>query len=112
MWLLTLPAVVGIVFGRVAVNVGEIAVATTTQSLFSEMSANRLFPLLLAQSEVHIDQATGRISNGKLPEVGTSKKSGGAGSADSNSRPITCNASNATSPDCYAATQQARPLAK
>jgi hypothetical protein len=73
--------------------------------------------LVLAQSETHINQIDhkaprhGPPPEGALLGAQAGKGGSGAGAAPA-ARTITCNATNAASPDCYAATQQARPLAK
>jgi hypothetical protein len=73
--------------------------------------------LVLAQSETHINQIDHKAPrHGPPPEgalLGAQAGKGGSGAAAAPAaRTITCNATNAASPDCYAATQQARPLAK
>jgi hypothetical protein len=66
--------------------------------------------------EVAVPQATGRVraephAKSALPELGTAP-AGGAAAAPSGPAPTTCNAENATSPACYSATQQARPVTR
>jgi len=68
--------------------------------------------LVLTQSEVYVPQAKGYLRHSALPPApGTSKASGANGGVPQG-EPITCNWTNATSPDCYAATQQSKPMAK
>jgi hypothetical protein len=109
MRLLILPPIAALGFAGAAIFGGDLASATTTQSLDSGRTAAPP-AVILALSEVRIDQAKGRIY-GKLPEIGNSKTNAGD-SVAGNHRPQTCDASNATSQGCATATQQARPLAK
>jgi hypothetical protein len=72
---------------------------------------------VLAQSETHINQVDQKAPRHGPPPEGAllgaqSGKSGSGAAAAPAARTITCNAANAATPDCYAATQQARPLAK
>jgi hypothetical protein len=72
---------------------------------------------VLAQSETHINQADPKAPRrGPPPEgalLGAQAGKGGTGAAAAPAaRTTTCTAANAATPDCYAATQQARPLAK
>jgi hypothetical protein len=88
----------------------NLAIAETTQSL----DRNRLrtaSAMRLAQSEVYVPQAKGRLSRSVLPLVGGAPSASG-GNTGGAPPTMTCNWTNATSPDCYAATQQARPMAK
>ena len=97
--------------GAMTVGADLAGAETTRQSVYAG-GAGVFAPgvFVLALSDVRIDQAKGRVRAGKLPEMGNQKKSGNA-NADAN-RPITCDASNATTPGCYTATQQTRPIAK
>lgn len=76
-------------------------------------------------SEVHVDQAHGRVSAGavaptpkakagKPPNalVGTPEGAAPTVSTGSPTTPVTCNQQNYSSPACYSATQQARPAGK
>jgi hypothetical protein len=71
-------------------------------------------------SEVHVEQARGRVSSGikplgsMKPASGTPEGAAGANGAAKGSPtiPTTCNQQNASSPACYSATQQARPTGK
>ena len=80
-------------------------------------SAAKARRFVLAQSETHINQVDQKAPrHGPPPEgalLGAQAGKGGSGAAAAPAaRTITCNAANAATPDCYAATQQARPLAK
>jgi hypothetical protein len=74
--------------------------------------------LLKMASEVHIEQSHGSMpadtsEGGKVkraaPEGGSSSGNAASGSP---STPVTCNQQNASSPACYSATQQARPVTR
>jgi hypothetical protein len=69
-----------------------------------------------AASDVYIEQAHGRVpAKGKSnPDVAVKPTpEAAAGSAGTGqSGPATCNSQNASSPACYAATQQARPATR
>jgi len=71
-----------------------------------------------SSSEVHVEQARGSIPPGAKTIDSGSKSVKGApegGSANANtgsSAPVTCNQQNASSPACYSATQQARPVTR
>jgi hypothetical protein len=71
-------------------------------------------------SEVHIDQARGRVPATATPAASdTAPKTAPEGAtinngaaAGSPSTPVTCNQQNASSPACYSATQSARPAGR
>jgi hypothetical protein len=100
------PAVLCAAYG--AASAGELSSST------SDSGARRI---VLAQSETHINQVDQKAPrHGPPPEgalLGAQAAKGGSGATAAPAvRTLTCNAANAASPDCYAATQQARPLAK
>jgi hypothetical protein len=73
--------------------------------------------VVLAQSETHINQIHAPALRRHAPPEGAllgaqTGKGGGATGAAPAALTTTCTAANAATPDCYAATQQARPLAK
>jgi hypothetical protein len=70
-------------------------------------------------SEARVEQAHGNLPPGaKTIDAGSKglkgAPEGGAGSATKSgpTAPVTCNQQNASSPACYSATQQARPVAR
>lgn len=71
-------------------------------------------------NEVHIEQAHGRVPADATTSVNTKPKGtpeGGVTNANSAAKgspsiPTTCSQQNASSPACYSATQQARPVGK
>ena len=70
-------------------------------------------------SEARIQQSQGNMPAGGSIDAGkvkTGTPEGGSGSANvtsgSPSAPVTCNQQNASSPACYSATQQSRPVTK
>lgn len=79
-------------------------------------------------SEVHVNQAHGRLPPGaaaigtskpekksrdmKAPKALTGAPEGTSTATGSPTTPTTCNQQNASSPACYSATQQARPVSR
>jgi hypothetical protein len=70
-------------------------------------------------SEARVEQAHGNLPPGANIDGGSKAlkgaPEGGAGSAAAKTgptAPVTCNQQNASSPACYSATQQARPVAR
>jgi hypothetical protein len=71
-------------------------------------------------SEVHVDQAHGRVPATATPAASnTAPKATPEGAtinndaaAGSPSTPVTCNQQNASSPACYSATQTVRPIGR
>jgi hypothetical protein len=71
-------------------------------------------------NEVHIEQAHGRVSADSTTSANTKPRGtpeGGVKNADSAAKgspsiPTTCSQQNASSPACYSATQQARPVGR
>jgi hypothetical protein len=73
----------------------------------------------LRSYEVHVEQARGSVTDGTAmiddkasrgtPESGSPPATPATGSP---SIPATCNQQNASSPACYSATQQARPVGR
>jgi hypothetical protein len=98
-------ALVGLAFG-----VLHTANAATTPSPNVSRSLTPGY-LILAQSEVFVPQASGFLRHSVLPPVHRTRASGANGGLPTG-QPITCNSSNATSPDCYTATQQGKPMPK
>jgi|SRR6185437_16844330 hypothetical protein len=72
----------------------------------------------LRSGEVHVQQAHGSVTDGEaiVDKTGRSTPESGGQPATpatgSPSIPATCDQNNASSPACYSATQQARPLAR
>jgi hypothetical protein len=83
------------------------------------MQAGPWFGMIEQVSETRINQARGRLPpNSKQIELNKpargapeAAKSNGATAAPPTA-PVTCNQQNASSPACYSATQQARPIAR
>jgi len=108
--LFTLSSIVGLALVGGALAGGEAALAATSQAM-DRARPTRLDLERLAQSEVYVPQAKGRVSR-DLPPVSSDAPSNSSGAANGVPTTVTCSWTNATSPDCYAATQQARPVAK
>jgi len=69
-------------------------------------------------SEARVEQARGSLPAGAKTIDGGAKsqkvtpEGGAAANATGSSAPVTCNQQNASSPACYSATQQARPITR
>lgn len=89
-------------------------VAISTASYGREHHRHRA----LRSGEVHVQQAHGSVTDGEaiVDKTGRSTPESGGQPATpatgSPSIPATCDQNNASSPACYSATQQARPLAR
>jgi hypothetical protein len=88
--------------------------SATGAAMTLPLDAARAMPayFVLAQSEVYVPQASGYLRHSVLPPVGGPSKASGANGGLPQGEPITCNWTNSTSPDCYAATQQGKPMPK
>jgi hypothetical protein len=72
----------------------------------------------LRSGEVHVEQSHGSVTDGAAPVDKATKGTPESGSPSatpatgSPNIPATCNQQNASSPACYSATQQARPITR
>jgi hypothetical protein len=84
--------------------VSEETVATPTTPLVRVAASS-------IASEVHIQQAHGRVRRTDGPTIIQPPPEGGVVSSQGPAQgvPVTCNQQNASSPACYTATQQAHP---
>ena len=82
-----------------------VGASATMQSLEAARPQARA-DLVLAQSETYVPQASGFLTHSALPPARRSLRASGAGQG----APINCTSANATSPHCYTATQQGRPV--
>ena len=114
MKLSTFLAVVGLAAVAGASGVPETARALIAQTF--DTGPARATYIVLAQSDVYVTQAKGRLSGSALPPLGRAPVAShgvhSVGMYPGGTPRYTCTWVNATSPHCYAATQQGRPLSK
>jgi len=112
MKLFAISAIVGLAAGALS---GREAAGAAILQAFESGSAGASY-IALAQSDVYVTQASGRLSQSAMPPLRrTPAASHGAhsiGMYPGGQPRYTCTWVNATSPHCYAATQQGRPPSK
>jgi|SRR5271170_4994123 len=114
MKLFTLLALVGSAAVGGAFGGPEKARAAITRTI--DTGPARATYIVLAQSDVYVTQAKGRLSRSALPPQRRAPVAShgvhSVGMYPGGAPRYTCTWVNATSPHCYAATQQGRPLSK